>query len=69
MKSEMHPGVVIGVVIVVIAVVGFLIFRGTNGGTVDNAKDMSPALRAKLAAVYGSGPARTPAPPGNAATR
>lgn len=66
MKSELHPGVAIGIVIALIVVVVILLLRSTSGGRVDKAADMSPELRAKLSAVYG-GAQRSSASAGRAA--
>lgn len=59
MKKEINPLAGIAAIVVLIAVVSFLIYRGASSGGVGSEQDMSPEVREKVLKARSMGP-----PPG-----
>ncbi len=60
MKQALSPGVIAGVVVVVVAIAAFLLYKGTSGGPAVGTKDTMPEAMKK---AYGGGGQPTPKNP------
>lgn len=55
MKAQVSPALAAVCIAVVLAVIGFVMYRNLAGSRVDSVATMTPELRAKIGAAYGVG--------------
>lgn len=65
MKTQINPTIGIGIIVIVILLVGWFMYRNLTQERVDTSASMSPELKQKIISAYGGGQ-KAPGVPRNA---